>query len=270
MGKLKIGIIGCGVIGGEIAKACIERLGNRAELCALCDEDSAKAESLAKALGLKAPVLKMDELIGKADLVVEAASAKISADVLAKAIEKKKDLLIMSVGGLLGREELLQKAEESAVNVYIPSGAIAGLDGLKSASVGRLGKVRITTTKPPKGLAGAPYIEERKIDLSKISRKTVVFEGNAIEAVKAFPANINVSASLSLAGIGGRETLVRIVADPAVSRNIHEIEIEGEAGTIYTRTENVPSSVNPKTSALAMLSAIATIEGITKSVRIGT
>jgi aspartate dehydrogenase len=176
----------------------------------------------------------------------------------------------MSVGGLLGNERLLKKAAARGIKVYLPSGALCGIDGLKSASVGKIDSVTLVTRKPPRGLEGAPYLKERGVDLKSISEETVLFDGSAEEAVRGFPQNVNVSAVLSLAGIGAKRTRVRIVASPGSSRNIHEVEITGEAGRITARTENVPSAANPRTSALAVFSAIATLEGITGGVKIGT
>lgn len=268
--KIKVGIIGCGAIGSEIAAACQKRLKAKIDLVAVCDADTKKAETLAAALGKGVEALTMDALIKKADLVIEAASAAISANVAEKCIREKKDCMVMSVGGLLGREKLLESAKDKGIRLYIPSGAICGLDGLKAASIGKIASVTLTTRKPPKGLAGAPYLKEKNIDVAGIDRETVVFEGSALEAVKGFPQNINVAAVLSLAGIGAERTRVRIVTSPAYSANIHEVEITGECGVIRTRAENVPSPNNPKTSYLAIMSAIALLEGITSGIRIGT
>ncbi|MBA7660637.1 L-aspartate dehydrogenase [subsurface metagenome] len=176
----------------------------------------------------------------------------------------------MSVGGLLGNEDLLDLAKKKDCKIYLPSGALAGLDGVKSASVGRIDSITLTTRKPPEGLKGAPYIIRNKIDLDAIIKETVIFEGSANEAVEGFPKNINVSAALSLAGIGAEKTRVRIIADPNLKRNIHEVEVKGEFGRLVSRTENLPSPKNPKTSYLACLSAIATLKGIVSSIKIGT
>lgn len=97
-----------------------------------------------------------------------------------------------------------------------------------------------------------------------------MYEGPAREAVRKFPANVNVAATLSLAGIGLDKTKVKIVADPEVKNNIHEISVQGDFGELKTRVENVPSPQNPKTSYLAALSAIATLKKITDGVEIGT
>lgn len=270
MYKLKVGIIGCGTIGSEMARACQTRLNSSVDLAGICDLIEEKALLLQKSLKNKTPVLKLDDLIKRSDLIVEAAGARISAEILKKAIKGKKDVLIMSIGGLLGNEGLLNKAEEAGIKVYLPSGALCGIDGLKSASVGRIDSVTLTTRKPPKGLTGAPYVTKNNIDLPSIKEETVIFEGTADDAVKGFPQNVNVAAILSLAGLGKAKTLVRIVTSPDYTKNIHEVEIKGESGNITTRTENLPSKVNPKTSQLAVFSAVATLEGIVKNVRIGT
>jgi aspartate dehydrogenase len=270
MAKLKVGLIGCGAIGMELAKACQDRLRNKANLYAVCDVDEKKADVLAKSLKGKVLVLKLDEIVRRTDLIVEAASASVSADVLSRCIKSKKDCMIMSVGGLVGKEELLEVARKGGINVYIPSGAICGIDALKAACMGRVDSVRLTTRKPPKGLQGAPYLKEKNINIFDIKKETVIFEGSAEDAVKGFPQNVNVSATLSLAGIGAKKTIVRIVTSPAYTTNTHEVEISGNFGKITTRTDNVPSKTNPKTSELAILSAIATLKGITRSVRVGT
>ena len=270
MAKLKVGIIGCGTIGREIAKACQARLADRVDLFAICDIDEKKALDLMKDLKASTLILKIDELIEKSSFVVEAASAKISADVLGKCVSKKRDCLIMSVGGLLGSEGLLKSADGNGIKVYIPSGAICGLDGLKAAGIGNIDSVTLTTRKPPKGLVGAPYLKEKNMDVMAVKKETVVFDGNTEEAVKGFPQNINVAAVLSIAGIGAKKTRVRIITSPEYTKNTHDLEIMGDCGKITTRTDNVPSKTNPKTSELAILSAIATIEGAASSVRIGT
>lgn len=270
MKKLKVGIVGCGAIGSKIAHECQERLAAALDLVALCDTDEGKASSLNASLKKKASVLKLDSLIKKVDLVVEASSALVSGDIVERCVRSKKACLVMSVGGLLGREKLLSQACDKGINIYIPSGALCGIDALKAASVGSISSVTLTTRKPPEGLKGAPYLKKKGIDVGAIDKETIVFEGSAREAVNGFPANVNVSAVLSLAGIGAADTRVRIVTSPDYKMNIHEVEITGDAGRISTRTENLPSKDNPRTSALAIYSAIATLEGIARSVRIGT
>ena len=130
--------------------------------------------------------------------------------------------------------------------------------------------VTLTTRKPPKGLEGAPYIKSAGINLNDIKEETVIFDGDADKAIEGFPQNVNVAATLSIAGIGAKKTRVRIITSPGYTRNQHEVEIKGSFGNIHTRTENVPSRTNPRTSELAILSAIATLEGLARNVKIGT
>jgi len=270
MKKIKVGIIGCGTIGTEIALACRKDFKSKTEVVCLSDKDSTRVEILKRRLGNKPRSCGIDELIAKSDLVIEAATSAIVKTVVSECLKKRKDAMIMSVGGLFGQRAFMRSIEFSRSRVYLPSGAICGLDGIKAASLASIHSIRLTTRKPPASLKGAPYIIEKKIDLNDIKEETVIFEGTAGEAVKAFPQNINVASLLGLAS--GRERIVhvRIITSPLFTTNIHEVEVESDCGTILTKTENVPSKHNPKTSRLAVLSAIATLRGIVSRVRIGT
>jgi aspartate dehydrogenase len=269
--SLKIGLVGCGAIGTEIASA-IKRGEVRAELVAVCDHTPGKAEKLIDGLKINPRHTDLDDLVNNSDLVVEAASQRAVPAIARATLEKGRDLMVMSVGALLDGDlykMIEEMAQKNDCKVYIPSGAISGLDGLKSASAGKIDRINLTTTKNPIGFEGAPYILEKKIDLSAIKSATVLFEGSASEAVRAFPANVNVAATLNLSG-RGKEVHVKIIADPAIDVNIHQITAEGDFGRITTKVENVPSPKNPKTSYLAALSAIATLKSIVEPVKIGT
>lgn len=270
MKKIKVGLIGLGFIGGEIIRASTTILKDKMSLVAIYDLESKKVFEFQTKLCKNIGVNSVEKLVSRSDLVVEAANGKAAKEALKVALRKNKDIMIMSIGGILQAEELLKEARKRGVNVYFPSGAISGIDALKSANLANITSVTITTRKSPGSLKGAPYIEEKKIDLDNIKKETVVFDGYAAEAVTGFPKNINVSAVLSLAGIGAKKTRVKIVAVPKLDKNIHEIEIKGDFGVIRTITENVPSPKNPKTSYLAALSAIATLKGIVDNVKIGT
>ncbi|HII07022.1 MAG TPA: aspartate dehydrogenase [Methanotrichaceae archaeon] len=268
---LKIGLVGCGAIGTEIARA-IDSGDIAAELVAVFDRNVDRAGELMKCLKAQPMLSDLADLVERSDIVVEAASQRAVPEVAKATLGMGRDLMVMSVGALLDRYlyrmvEVL--AKENGCRVYLPSGAISGLDGLKSASVGRIDLVTLTTTKNPQGFKGAPYIQDMEIDLDEIFEPTVIFEGPAEEAVKAFPANVNVAATLSLTARGSK-VMVKIVADPDTEINIHQITAEGNFGRITTRVENVPFPRNPKTSYLAALSAIATLRSIVEPVKIGT
>lgn len=268
---IKIGLVGCGAIGAEIARA-VDRRAIDAELVAVCDHNQTTAAELIDSLQHKPVRARLEELVRLSDVVVEAASQKAVPAIARATLIEGKRLMIMSVGALADRELFAQVrglAREHGSLVYIPSGAISGLDGLKSASIGTIHKVTLTTTKNPTGLKGAPYILENNIDLDALEEPTLIFEGSALLAVKAFPANVNVAATLFLAA-GEADVQVRVVADPGIHVNRHEIEVAGEFGRISTKVENVPSPRNPRTSYLAALSAIATLRSIVEPVKIGT
>jgi aspartate dehydrogenase len=268
---LKIGLVGCGAIGTEIARS-IDRGEIPAELVAVCDHNPANAEKLISSLERKPVRANLEELVRLSDVVVEAASQRAVPAVAKAALEKGKVLMIMSVGALADVDlykKVKQMALENGAKVYIPSGAISGLDGLKSASMGTIRRITLTTTKSPAGLEGAPYIVKKGLDLRAFKAPALIFEGSAAEAVKAFPANVNVAATLCLAAREG-DVRVRIIVDPEIKVNRHEIVAEGDFGQITTRVENVPSPKNPRTSYLAALSAIATLRSIAEPVKIGT
>ncbi len=269
---LKIGVIGCGAIGMQICKAVDTGMIN-AKLVAVYDRKRGNCARLLGTLKNKPEILTPDELISRSDIVVECASQEAVREHGLSVLKKGKDLMVLSVGAFMDTKllnDFIRVAKDKNSKIYIPSGAIAGIDGLKSASVATINKVMLSTTKSPESLLGAPFVLENKIDLFSFHEKTLLFEGCASEAVRAFPANVNVAASLSLAGVGAEKTHVRVFVDPEATKNIHEITVEGDFGTFTCRIENVPSSFNPKTSFLAALSAIATLRKMTEPLQIGT
>ena len=258
----KIALLGCGAIGTNIAFA-IDSGTIPAELTQVYDQSKEVAEKLASKLKNKPTVVENFHLLstGPVDLVVEAASQQAVKDVALSVIQNRKDLMIMSVGALLDDtifQILNDASKEFKKQIFLPSGAIAGLDALKSVK-NELDSVILTTTKNPNSLKGAKFFETSDIDLNKIKKLTVLFEGTAKDAVKFFPANINVAALLSLVGLGNQKTKVKIIADPNTDKNTHEIEAIGKFGKMIISIQNIPDETNPKTSRLAILSAIETL-----------
>ncbi|HXV46817.1 MAG TPA: aspartate dehydrogenase [Nitrososphaera sp.] len=266
MARKKVGIVGCGTIGNQLAVAVDSDKIANASLVALFDISESNLQNL-KAKLHSNPGAHSDFgtfLASGADIIVEAASQDAVRTFAKSILEAGKDLMVMSVGALADREflaELLQAAARKGCRIYVPTGAIAGIDAIRSVRH-LLETVTLTTTKSPKALAGAPFFETSKIKLDDITENTVVYEGAAAEAVRAFPANVNVAAVLSLAGIGVDKTKVRIVADPQTTTNRHEILAAGSFGEIRIAVSNVPSPGNPKTSFLAVLSAIECLRSI--------
>jgi aspartate dehydrogenase len=271
---MRVGLIGCGAIGKILVNAIRDKKAGKSVLVAVFDQDFKIVNSLFNEKWKLRPYIAKnidDFLQQKMDVVIEAASQRAVYDYGEKILDSKKDLMILSAGALLDgdfRKKLVKAAERNGKKIYVPTGAIAGLDAVKAARMAKIGLVKLTTTKNPRGYERAPFVVERKIDLSKIGGPTTVYEGPAREAVKNFPANVNVAASLSLAA--GKDATVAIVADPSTEKNIHEVEVEGEFGKLMVKVENVVCPDNPKTSYLAALSAIALLKKLSEPLIVGT
>ncbi|MGI6459640.1 MAG: aspartate dehydrogenase [Candidatus Hydrogenedentales bacterium] len=253
---MRVGLVGCGNIGTDVCLA-LQKGDIPAKIAALTDIDRSRAERCAQSVELSARICDVEENAASVDFLVECADVSAVAEVVEAAIRHGRDCLILSLGGLVAAPELFDAARQHGVKIWLPSGALAGLDGVRAGREGGLERVTLTTRKPPKGLAGAPYLVERGISLDGLDEPKVVFDGTAREAVKAFPKNVNVAANLSFAGIGPERTRVRVIADPQTSVNSHEIVAEGAFGRLVATTENQPSPRNAKSSYLASLSGCA-------------
>ncbi len=268
---MKVGIIGCGFIGNTLANA-IEDLEEITKLI-LFDHSISCSESLAAGLTKATAVVCVEDLIAGSELVIEAASQHAVIENAQNVLDHGRDLMIMSIGALVDDalwQSLQESAKKNGCRIFLPSGAICGIDGLKSASVAGIDEIAIETTKPPKGLEEVRYITKQGIDFNKLKEPLTIFNGPAREAVKHFPKNVNIAACASLAGLGFDHTEIKIIVDPAATRNQHKLICRGRFGEFSCVIKNMPSITNPKTSYLAALSAIATIKKIVGGVWIGT
>jgi aspartate dehydrogenase len=265
---IRVGVFGLGTIGRQICRAADAGIPG-VVLAGGTGRDRAKVEAFLAALSSKPPFLLTEELIQASDLVIECATQAALQELAPKVLGAGKDLMVLSCGGLLGRQDWVELAEKNRCRILVPSGAIAGLDGVKGARVGAISHVSMESRKPPRGWAGAPYVEEKRINLDAITAETLLYEGPATEACKAFPANVNVLAALSLAGIGPELTRIKTFAVPGLARNTHRIIVEGEFGRLQIEVENVPSE-NPRTGKLSYLSAIAMLRDLGATLRVGT
>lgn len=272
-----IGLLGCGAIGGSIAKAIDDGMIEQAHLVSVYDKVKERAEQLAAQMK-KRPVVadSFNQFLKeeRTQLVVEAASQEAVRSYAEAVLSNGKDLMVMSTGALLDANfyaKISKLALKYHRRVIVPSGAIGGLDAVRASALGGLREVVLVTRKPPSAYRGAPYAESKGIALDRIYEETVLFDGPATEAVRGFPQNVNVAAVISIAGIGGLQTKVRVIADPKLTANIHEVHLSGDFGRMSLRFENTPHPENPRTSYLAVLSAIETLRSIVSdSVKIGT
>lgn len=268
-----IGIVGCGAIGRGIALAADRGDIAGTSIIALFDQNIKNARELASELGSEPKVFDSFEsfiLSRGLSTVVESASQEALRQYASQVLETGRNLLAMSVGALLDdafRKGLEQTALQKGAKLLVSSGAIGGIDAIMAAK-DYIEDVVLTTRKLPESLVDVtldkPYI-------ANLDHEEVIFSGSALEAVGRFPFNVNVAATLSLAGIGPERTKVIIVADPHTKGNVHEITIQGRSGNMHFVLENVPSEDNPKTSKLAILAALQSLRNLAKpSMVLGT
>ena len=263
-----IGIVGCGSIGRALLRAGDEgQLGM--PVSGVTSRTVATARDFLHTLNSPPPYLDMADLVDRSSLLVETAGGHVVPSLAEAAFAAGKDLMVISIGALLEHPEIIDQARHLGCHLYAPSGAIAGLDGLKSACQGKVDTVEMVSRKPVGALVDAPYLVENEILISGLNEALEVFNGTAREACRGFPSNLNVSAAVSLAGIGPDRTKVRIVADPSLERNCHDIVVEGEFGLLKVHIENIPSE-NPKTGRLTALSIIRSVRDAADPVRVGT
>ncbi len=266
---LTVGIGGLGTIGLEVARALDAGI-HGLELAAVSARDRDKAARNMADFAKPVPVIGLAELAGRAQIVVECAPTAVFAEVAGPAVEAGRTLVTVSCGALLERMDLIERARATGARILIPTGALLGLDAVRAAAEGKVHSVRMVTRKPPGSLAGAPYLVEHGIDVDALSAPLKVFEGSAREGARGFPANVNVAAALSLAGVGPDETRLEIWADPAQTRNTHKIVVEAEAARFEMSIESVPTEENPRTGKLTPLSVNATPRGLTAPLKVGT
>jgi aspartate dehydrogenase len=269
---VNIGLIGYGTIGRVLSKAIEDGKTGPARLVAVKD------------MGEEAPFELMDGgptythdiqtfLATDMQVVVEAASQAVLKEYAPRVLKSRRDLIVMSVGAFSDENflrDVVALSSKYGGRVFIPSGAIGGLDVLSAACLDEIQEVTLTTTKPPKALKGARSTIDPDLDLETVMEPTCIYDGPAEDAVVKYPKNVNVAAALSMAGVGFKRTTVRIVADPQADRNQHRIEVKGNFGELTLELKLRPSPSNPKTTYLAALSVVRMVKKLTERVRVGT
>lgn len=268
MTEIRVAIAGLGAIGRAVARRLAEGIPGITLACA-ASRDLARARTFLGETGIDCPLVPLKDLPLHADLAVECAPAEAAESICTPMLTAGKRVMVVSAGALLAQPHLTELARRHGGQIIVPTGALLGLDAVTAASEGVIHAVRMVTRKPPQGLAGAPYLTEHGISVDGLKAAKCVFSGSAREAARGFPANVNVAAALSLAGIGPDRTTVEIWADPEVTRNCHAIEVEADSARFSLRIENVPSE-NPKTGRIVALSVVAALRKLGAPLRAGT
>ena len=271
---MRVAIIG----GGTIATLILEHirlgdLGDAKVVAVVGRGDASRGKPLATDHGIPY-VTSLDDLLAQQpDVVVEAASHEAVGE-FGEALLHRGIALIVLSGGSLCDDALRSRLEAAAMKtgamLYVPSGGICGLDALKTMCIAGVDEVSIVVTKPPVAWKGIAYVEQQGFNLENLTVPLTLFDGSAREGVPLFPANVNIAAVLSMAGVGFDQTRLKVVADPALTLNTHYITLRGKTGNVSIKLESVPAPENPKTSWLACYSALAALKYVKSPVRYGT
>lgn len=255
---MKVGVIGCGAIGAEVARAAFVM--DDVSGVVVFDIDVDATAPLIRE-GIATLAEDANAVVDAADIVIECANKGVVETFIPRALEQGKRVVLLTIGALaddLLRERLLALARAKGGKIHLPSGAVMGIDGVRGARESGLKAVTLVTTKPQEGLGRA------------VDKWTLLFNGPARDAVAQFPKNVNVAATLSLAGLGFDDTWVQVAVDPLATRNSHKVILEGDFGRARIEVENMPSPSNPKTSHLAALSTIALLRRLVSPMEVGS
>ncbi|MEM7177690.1 MAG: aspartate dehydrogenase, partial [Pseudomonadota bacterium] len=249
-----VAIAGLGAIGMKTAREIDAGALPGLTLAAVSARDRGRAADRVADFNAPPAVVAAEELARHADIVIECAPKSIFEPLARSVIEAGRIFMPLSVGALLDHMDLVDRARETGARILVPTGAIIGLDTVRAMAVEEIHEVTLQTRKPPKGLEGAPYLVENEIDVLALTKAERVFAGTAREAARGFPANVNVAAALSLAGIGPDRTMVEVWADPGIDRNMQSVKIRASSGEAEMTIFNVPSQENPRTGRITALS----------------
>jgi aspartate dehydrogenase len=268
MPETRVAIAGLGSIGRVLARKLADGMPGLRLACAAAG-DRAKAQAWLDAERIVCPLVEPEDFPTHADLAVECAPAAVLERICRPMLEAGKQVMVLSAGALLPRPELMELAKARGGQIIVPTGALLGLDAVTAAAEGEIASVRMITRKPPNGLDGAPYLLANNISVRGLNEPKRVFAGSARDGAAGFPANVNVAAALSLAGIGPDRTMMEIWADPTIERNCHRIEVESNSARLSFSIENIPSE-NPKTGRITALSVLAALRKLNAPLRVGT
>lgn len=260
--KYKLAIIGSGSLGRIIGEVVTQDLQDYYEISGILSRKTAHAKKLADDINCKAYISLKELIDDQPDYVVEAASPDVFKDMGVEILAKGIHFIPLSVGALADKSFYNQVKETALQNnsrVYIPSGAVGGLDVLHGSVLMEDANVQITTEKSPESLDGAPFLKGRTLSEDKPEE---IFSGLAREAIAHFPENVNVAVTTALATTGVNNTAVSIRSIPGFKSNKHTITLEGDTIKVQVTVETEPSEDNPKSSTLAAYSVIRLLKNL--------
>jgi len=267
--SIRVGIAGLGAIGLPVARWLDEGVPGLILTGVSAGNKPRAAERVA---GFKTPppVLDLPALIDAADVLVEALPPERFEDLAVPTVDAGKNLIVLTLTSLLPRLDLVDRARASGAQIICATGALVGFDAVRAAAKGEVYSVTMKTRKPPEGLKKATFVVEQGINLDGLSEPLCLYSGSVRDAAAKFPANVNVSVALALAGIGPDRTQYEIWADPAMDRNTHEISVDADSTRFDMTIAGVPTEENPATGKLTPLSVMATLERMVAPLTVGT
>lgn len=267
---MKIGIAGMGAVGLQVAKALDQGGLPGSTLTAFSARTDQRADEINRHLSKAVAHYPLADIANHCDLVIEALPPPLFEKLATAVLGAGKTLVVLSASQLLGRQDLIDLATETGAKIVIPSGAILGLDAIKGAAEGTIKSVVIETRKPVAGLIKAPYVTQMHLDLHSLTGPELILEGSVTEVARVFPANVNVAAAVSFAGLGPDKTRMEVWADPALERNLHTVRVTSDSSDFTMSIQNRPTAENPATGKITALSVIAWLRQRTAVLQVGT
>ncbi len=267
--SIRVGIAGLGAIGMPVAKWLDGGIAGL-ELSGVSAGNKQRAAERVSDFKTPPPVLDLPALVAASDVLVEALPPDRFDDLADPAVDAGKTLIVLTLTSLLPRLDLVDKARGSGAQIVAATGALVGFDAVRAAAKGEVYSVTMKTRKPPEGLKKATFVVEQGINLDGLSEPLCLYSGSVRDAAAKFPANVNVSVALALAGIGPDRTQYEIWADPAMDRNTHEISVDADSTRFDMTIAGVPTEENPATGKLTPLSVMATLERMVAPLTVGT
>ena len=268
--SMRVGICGLGAVGMRVAQELDEGGLPGMTLAAVSAGDLGRARDRVAGFETPPAVVEAVGLAALSDIVIEGAPKSIFRPLAESVIAASRVFVPLSCGQLLEHPDLMDRARQTGARIVVPTGAILGLDAIRAMAEGEIREITLETRKPPGGLAGAPHLLDNGIEVDGLTEARQVFRGNALDAARGFPANVNVAAALSLAGVGPARTMVEIWADPGIDRNIQTVRVVSDSADVDMQIRNIPSAENPRTGRITALSTIACLRRMTATLIAGT
>lgn len=268
---MRVGLAGFGNVGQDLARRLTAGAIPELTLTAVSARDLGRAAANAAAISPAIAVVPLADLPAHADVVVECATADSFPEIARAVVGAGRLLVAVSVGGLPNCPELVELARAHGGRVKVASGALPGLDIIRSVKEGTIRSVRLTTRLRPNSLAHEPYIIERGFDFTSPPAAAVqVFDGSAGEAAASFPRHFNVAITLSLGGIGFDRTRITVFCDPDIAGTVHQVDVEADDADLTLVSRNRPSPTNPRTSRIVAPSILAALRSLVDPITVGS